>query len=135
MRSSVDVSDTENNLLSYSQELVGRLIDHRDVAAAIGAHGTTIGVAAPSADGVHITALAIDDELLARIGEEIAEMYRQENARIAQRQIARLQARLYGDLVAAYPDPAERLVGLKGMIQQLRRDLRSPAQDTSKRLA
>lgn len=83
------------------------------------------------------TASAVDENLLARVGEEIVEMYRQENARLSQRQLARLQARLYGDLVAAYNDQAERLVGLKGLIQQLRRDLRTPptSGDTDKRLA
>lgn len=80
---------------------------------------------------------AVDEELLARVGEEVVELYRQENGRISQRQLARLQARLYSDLVAAYDDQAERLVGLKGMIQQLRRDLRTPASgsDAGKRLA
>lgn len=80
---------------------------------------------------------AVDEELLARVGEEIVELYRQENGRISQRQLARLQAQFYSDLVAAYDDPAERLVGLKGMIQQLRRDLRTPVAggDSSKRLA
>lgn len=96
--------------------------------------------AAP-ADGVsstaNTTASAVDEELLARIGEEIFEMYRQENGRISQRQLARLQARFYADLVATYDDPAERLVGLKVMVQHLRRDLRAPPAvgDNSKRLA
>lgn len=83
------------------------------------------------------TAPAVDEELLARVGEEIVELYRQENGRISQRQLARLQARTYADLVSTYDDPAERLVGLKMAIQQLRRELRAPpvAGDTSKRLA
>lgn len=82
-------------------------------------------------------AAAVDEELLARVGEEIVELYRQENGRVSQRQLARLQARLYADLVAAYDDQAERLVGLKGLIQQLRRDLRTTpvSGDAGKRLA
>lgn len=93
------------------------------------------------ADGVsstaNTTASAVDEELLARIGEEIVEMYRLENGRISQHQLARLQARTYADLVTTYDDPAERLVGLKMAIQQLRRDLRAPpvSGDASKRLA
>lgn len=80
---------------------------------------------------------ALDEELLARVGEEIADLYRQENARISPRQLARLQAQFYNDLITTYDDPSERLVGLKVMIQQLRRDLRVPPvnESSSKRLA
>lgn len=88
-------------------------------------------VAAPPAPA------ALDEELLARVGEEIADLYRQENARISPRQLARLQAQFYNDLITTYDDPSERVVGLKVMLQQLRRDLRVPPvnESSSKRLA
>ncbi len=68
----------------------------------------------------------LDDELLARVGEEIADAYRAESARISPRQLARLQARMYSDLVRQFA-PEERQAGLKGMMIALRHELRTVA--------
>ncbi len=68
----------------------------------------------------------VDEELMARVAEGIAEVYKAENARIYTGPLVRAAARMYDDLVAAYDSPEERQVGLKGMLQQLRRELRSP---------
>lgn len=70
--------------------------------------------------------LPIDEALMARIAEGIEAVYKAENARIYALQLVNAAARMYGDLVAAYASPEERLVGLKGMLQQLRRELRAP---------
>ncbi len=79
-----------------------------------------------------------DETLLDRIANEIAEVYRAENARIFPLQLVNLAGRWYADLVAACATPEERSAGLKAMLQQLRRDLRSPQAPggaNSKRLA
>jgi transcriptional regulator with XRE-family HTH domain len=68
----------------------------------------------------------VDEELMAHVAEGIAGVYREENARIYPVPLVRAAARMYDDLVAAYDSPEERQVGLKGMLQQLRRELRSP---------
>ena len=68
----------------------------------------------------------VDEELMARVAEGIAEVYKAENARICTGPLVRAAARMYDDLVAVYDSPEERQVGLKGMLQQLRRELRSP---------
>ncbi|TAN70550.1 MAG: hypothetical protein EPN20_05530 [Magnetospirillum sp.] len=81
---------------------------------------------------------SLDEELLDRIATGVAEVYREENARIYPLQLVQLAGRWYADLVAACPDPGERPGGLKAMLQQLRRELRSPqgsGADNSKRLA
>jgi len=90
-------------------------------------------------DGVSSTntTAQLDEALMNAVAEGIAEIYKAENARIYPLQLVQATSRMYADLVAAYDTPEERRIGLKGMLQQLRRDLRSPAcgADTSKRLA
>lgn len=81
---------------------------------------------------------SFDEDLLDRIASDIAEVYREENARIYPLQLVQMAGRWYADLVAACPDPGERAGGLKAMLQQLRRELRSPqapGSASSKRLA
>jgi hypothetical protein len=67
----------------------------------------------------------IDPRLLAAVHKGIAEVYRFENARISADPLADEVARIYDDLVATYDNPEERLTGLKVMLHQLRRDLRT----------
>ncbi len=67
---------------------------------------------------------AADDQLLAQIVRGIEEVYRQENARVNAVQLVQTSVRVLDDLVAAYETHEERIIGLKGMLQQLRRDLR-----------
>ena len=68
----------------------------------------------------------IDKDLLARVHKGIAEVYREENARISADPMADEVARIYDDLVATYDSREERLTGLKLMLHQLRRELRTP---------
>ncbi len=70
-------------------------------------------------------AAAVDEELLACVAEGIALIYKEENARIYTGPLVRAAARMYDDLVAACDTPDERQAGLKAMLQQLRRELRS----------
>ena len=77
---------------------------------------------------------AIDEELMNRVAEGIAEAYTAENARLYPLQLVQATSRMYADLVAACETPGDRQAGLKAMLQQLRRELRSPSAE-SKRLA
>jgi len=79
---------------------------------------------------------ALNLERLARIGEAIADLYREENARIYPRQLARLQGETYNDLAETTTSDEEWELGLKITLQRLRRDLRAqPGDGSSKRLA
>ena len=75
----------------------------------------------------------LDESLLEQIGRGISAAYRDENARIETGQLMRLAARIYADLADFAPE--ERPVALKGILTQLRRDLRSPplSDDTKQR--
>lgn len=80
--------------------------------------------------------LELDEELNARIVDGISRLYKDEGAGLSPMDLGRLAARVYADLVNGIEDPSERLIGLKVALEQLRRDLRKPADDTtSKRLA
>ena len=82
------------------------------------------------------TPSALNLERLARIGEAIADLYREENARIYPRQLARLQGETYNDLAETTTSDQEWELGLKITLQRLRRDLRAqPGDGSSKRLA
>ncbi|WP_374653077.1 helix-turn-helix domain-containing protein [Dongia sp.] len=75
---------------------------------------------------------AVNEELLGRISDGIARIYKEEGARIAPIDQGRAQARILNRLLAVYDDPEERLVGLKVMLEELRHDLRkSPADGAS----
>ena len=79
----------------------------------------------------------LTEDLLGRIVEGITMVYREEGGRLAPRNLGQMAARLYSDLVAAYDVPEERVIGLKGELAKLRRELRTVPADTgsSKRLA
>ena len=71
-------------------------------------------------------AAAFDDDLYGRVVEGVTSVYKEAGARISPRDLGTMAARLAARLTAAYDDPAERLVGLKLQLEDLRRDLRSP---------
>lgn len=78
----------------------------------------------------------LDEELNARVVDGISRLYKDEGAGLSPMDLGRLAARVYADLVNGIDDPRERLIGLKVALEQLRRELRKPADDTSsKRLA
>ncbi len=66
----------------------------------------------------------MDEDLMVQIGDGISNIYRDENTSIAPSQLIRLASRIYSDL-ASFP-PQEKSAGLKGVLGQLRRDLRDP---------
>ncbi len=78
-----------------------------------------------------------DEQLMEQIAHEIAEVYRQENGRLNGVQLVRATAHMYADLVDLYETTEERIIGLKALLQQLRRELRTPSADggSGKRLA
>lgn len=66
----------------------------------------------------------MDEDLMVQIGEGISVIYRDENAHIGPSQLIRLASRIYTDLASFAPQ--EKAAGLKGILSQLRRDLRDP---------
>lgn len=84
------------------------------------------GEGPPPAAASTPVATVIDEDLMARVAEGIADVYQTENARIAALLLVRLATRMYADLVAVCDTPEERLAGLRMALQQLRRDLRTP---------
>jgi transcriptional regulator with XRE-family HTH domain len=90
---------------------------------------------APAARPSH-SAMQLDEELSARVVDGISRLYKAENVGLSAMDLGRMAARLYADLVNAYDDPAERQVGLKLALEQLRRELRAPVETgSSKRSA
>ncbi len=71
------------------------------------------------------SAVAIDEDLMAKIVDGISRTYKDEGARIAPSDLGRLAARIHTDLAIAYDDPDERKVGLKAILAQLQRELRT----------
>ena len=65
----------------------------------------------------------LDDALLSRICEGIAELSQDEGVRIPPVEQARLIARLYGDLVNAFEGDEERRIGLVALLRQVRREI------------
>ena len=70
--------------------------------------------------------LELDEELNACIVDGISGLYKDEGVDLPAMDLGRLTARLYADLTNAIEDPAERRIGLKLGLEQLRRDLRKP---------
>ena len=75
----------------------------------------------------HELAETFDEVLMEQIGRGISSAYREENARIETGQLMRLATRYYVDLMAFPAD--ERPVALKGILTQLRREIRSQPLD------
>lgn len=68
----------------------------------------------------------IDAKLMGGITEGIATLYKEENAGLSPRFLGERAAQIHAELMAAYDTPDERLVGLKVLLEQLRRELRAP---------
>ena len=68
---------------------------------------------------------AIDEQLMARVAEGIAEVYRSENAKISSLPLVKAAARMYAEVVAACDTPEDLGGALKLALAQLRRDLRT----------
>lgn len=79
----------------------------------------------------------LDEELHGRVVEGVMTVYKEEGAGLPPRHLGQLAAQIHGELIAAYTDPAERQIGLKLRLEQLRRELRSTdaGATSSKRLA
>jgi len=70
-----------------------------------------------------VLAAAVDEDLMGRIVDGIMAVYKDLGMRLPPRSLGELAARVAADLVAAYDDPADRVVGLKGALQRLRTDV------------
>ena len=74
----------------------------------------------------------IDEVLMGRVVEGISKTYKEMGARISPRDLGIAAARMASDLIEAYQKPEDRVVALPGLLQQLRRELRStPTDDAS----
>ena len=67
----------------------------------------------------------LDEELNARVVDGISRLYKDERVGLSAMDLGRIAAKVYSDLVADFA-PDERLVGLKGILAQMRRQLREP---------
>jgi transcriptional regulator with XRE-family HTH domain len=67
---------------------------------------------------------AWEEELVGRISDGIARVYKEEGAKLAPVDQGRLIARIAGKLTTTYDDQAERLIGLKLALEEVRADLR-----------
>lgn len=65
----------------------------------------------------------IDEMLLCRIAEGIVEIYHHEKTALPPILLVQMASRIYGDLLAAYETREERMIGMKGMLQRVRREL------------
>ena len=72
------------------------------------------------------TTAGVDEVLMGRIVEGISLVYKETGARISPRDLGVLAARMASDVTAAYEDHADRLTAIPGLLQALRRDLRTP---------
>ncbi|MFC7455028.1 helix-turn-helix domain-containing protein [Insolitispirillum peregrinum] len=77
----------------------------------------------------------LDEDLHASIADGISKAYRDVNARLSPADLGRLSARMHGELIDLYDDPAERSIGLKALLRQLQRDLQAPPGKSDKRSA
>ncbi len=73
--------------------------------------------------GTRGAADTIDEELLGSLAGGIAAVHGEAAVEISPTQCGRMAARLLNQLMAAYDDPAERRIGVKVLLQQLRADL------------
>jgi transcriptional regulator with XRE-family HTH domain len=69
----------------------------------------------------------IDDELMGRVTDAIARLYRDERVSLPAIDLGRLVARKYAEIVAATDDSEERFAMVKLIVTQLRADLRAAA--------
>lgn len=67
----------------------------------------------------------VDIDLFGRIADGVARIYKDEGARMGANDHGKTTARIFNKLIDAYSDPAERIVGLKLALEELRRDLRA----------
>lgn len=79
----------------------------------------------------------LDQELMGRVTDAIARLYKEERVSLAPVDLGRLAAQRYSEIVEATEDDGERYAMIKLVVQQLRQDLRSSAAEpgTGKRLA
>ncbi len=95
------------------------------------------GAAAPISHGSEKPLTTIDKSLMQQIASAIETVWREENARLPPQLLVLHSTRVYADLMSTYETGGERQIGLKVMLQQLRRELREApsGSDESKRMA
>lgn len=69
----------------------------------------------------------IDDELMGRVTDAVARLYKDERVGLPAIDLGRIAARKYAEIVAATDDAAERLAMIKLVTTQLRAELRAAA--------
>ncbi len=105
----------------------------REIQKSLGVLGkdpqkATIDEVAPPLSG---KAPSFDEDLMAAVARGIEEVYVSENARIYPVQLVQAATRMYAELIEAYDTREECMVGLKGALHRLRRDLRAPTDGAS----
>lgn len=118
-------STLETYLTGKAEPKASRLVAIAE-AAGVSVQWLATGREPMRPDAAAAQVASVDEDLMARVAEGIALIYKEENARIYTGPLVRAAARMYDDLVASCDTPDERHAGLKAMLQQLRRQLREP---------
>ncbi len=69
--------------------------------------------------------MVVDVALIESICEELHRLAAEEGVVLAPRRHGRFAARLYGDLVLGFDNPGDRCIGLRALLPQLRREIKS----------
>lgn len=77
--------------------------------------------------GAGHTATLVDQELMGRVTDAVARLYKDERVSLAPVDLGRIAAKRYSEIVAATEDETERYALIKLVIQQLRQDLHATA--------
>lgn len=135
------------DLVGVTAEQVGRWRDGKSkapfgaVAKLVTAAGLTLDWLVTGADQVELPRASddvhVDDELMGRVTDAIARLYKDERVTLSPVDLGRLSARKYSEIASATADGQERLAMIKLVVTQLRADLRAAAEapGAGKRLA
>lgn len=80
------------------------------------------------------TAERIDTELLARVVDGIARVYREEGVRLSDLDLGRIAGEEYDVIVTVVTEPSERLASLRVALERVRRALREPEDGAQSRI-
>lgn len=89
----------------------------------------------PESQPMAVSPLQLDPYLMGLIVDGITNTYKTASASLPPRHLGQLAARLASDLMAAYTDPAEQAIGLRILLEQLKRDIQNDETASGKRSA
>lgn len=99
------------------------------ISSATGASLDWLVRAEGHAPALPTTGDALDEELMGRITDAIARLYKAERVSLAPIDLGRLAGRKYAEIVGATADASERIAMIKLVVKQLRNDLNTAARE------